>query len=30
MVCKLLELTYYEVLVVDPDFWLSEVEYNHY
>ena len=30
MACKLFDLTYYEVLLVDPDFWLSKVEYNHY
>lgn len=28
MVYKLYELTYDEVLIVDPDFWLSEEEYN--
>ena len=30
MVYKLYELTYDEVLVVDPEFSLSEEEYNNY
>jgi len=30
LVYKLYELTYPEVKIVDPEFWLSEEEYNNY
>ena len=30
MVYKLYKLTYSEARVIDPDFWLSEEEYNNY
>lgn len=30
VVCKLYELTYDEVLIIEPDFEMNEVDYNNY